>query len=100
MYDGKDLYFFLDETKLKIEKQEIKLSPLSYVIAENDKYISYYDKSSDTFKTIETHNNKITVENDYYKIYVNIDNIDYYGTNVILTSKITELNTIDMKDNK
>ena len=98
LYDGKNLYFFLDETTLKIEKQEIKLSPLSYVIAETNKYISYYDKKTDTFETINTIDSKATVENDYYKIYVNIDNIDYYGENVILTSKISELNPINMKD--
>ena len=100
LYDGKDLYFFLDEVKLKIDKQEIKLSPLSYIIAENNKYISYYDKKTDTFKTIETKSNQATAENDYYKIYISIDNIDYYGTDVILTSKISELNPINMKDNK
>ena len=100
LYDGKDLYFFLDEVKLKIDNQEITLSPLSYVIAENNKYVTYYDKKTDTFKTIETTSNSTTAENDYYKIYVSTDNIDYYGTNVILTSKITELNPISMKDNK
>ena len=98
LYDGKDLYFFLDETKLKIGKQEITLSPLSYIIA-NENGISYYDKNTDTYKTIKINNTQSIVENDYYKIYISLDNIDYYGTDVVLTAKVTELNPIYMKDN-
>lgn len=98
LYDGRDLYFFIDEVKLKTNDEEITLSPLSYVIAKSNNYISYYDKKSDTYKTIGA-DSQAVVENEYYKIYVSLDNIDYYGTDVILTSEIEELNTIDMKDN-
>ena len=98
LFDGKDLYFFLDEVKLKIDKQEITLSPLSFVIA-NRNSILYYDKESDTYKTINTTYDKSTVENDYFKLYISKDNIDYYGTNVILTPDLSKLNPINMKDN-
>lgn len=98
LYDGRDLYFFIDEVKLKTNDEEITLSPLSYVIAKSNNYISYYDKKSDTYKTIDA-DSQAVVENEFYKIYISLDNIDYYGTDVILTSEIEELNTIDMKDN-
>ena len=97
LYDGSDLYFFVDEAKLTIEGQEVTLSPMSYVIAKYNKYISYYDKKSDTFKTITTTNNDATISNSYYTIEVSKDRIDYYGTSVILTSEISNLNTIDKK---
>ena len=101
LYDGLNLYFFLDEVKLTINNQEIKLSPLSYVYTSStNQNVSYYDKKTDTSKTIEAKDYKTTVENDYYKVNINTDQIDYYGENVILTSQITSLSTIDMKDKK
>lgn len=100
LYDGGDLYFFIDEVKLILDDNEVTLSPLSYVVAKYNNYIAYYDKKSDTYKTIEIKGDQAIIENNYYKIYIGLDQIDYYGTDVILTSKISELNTIDMMDNK
>lgn len=97
LYDGSDLYFFIEPVTLKVNEEEIKLSSFSYVIAKYNNYISYYDKESDTAKTITT-DADVKVENEYYKIYVSRDIIDYQGTNVILTSDIKNLNTIDKKD--
>ena len=85
---------------MKIGDETIKLSPLSYIIADTEKSsISYYDKENDIAKTIETTNTDSVVETEYYKIYISIDQIDYYGEDVILTSKIDELNPIKMKEN-
>ena len=101
IYDGNDLYFFIDKVVLTIGDDKIELSPLSYVIADSNKgYISYYDKDSDTLKTVEVNDNKSFIEGEFYKVYVSVDQIDYYGTDVILTAKIDELNTIDMKGSK
>lgn len=99
LYDGYDLYFFLDEVTITIDNTKINLSPLSYIIATSDKYISYYDKKTDTFKIIKPQNEQIIAENNFYKIYLNIDTIDYFGTDVILTGKVDELNPIRMKGN-
>lgn len=98
LYDGLDLYFFIEPVTLTVDQSEIQLTPLSYVIAKYGKYISYYDKKTDTFKTIETTDNNIKIKNEYYSIYVSRDMIDYQGTNIILTSSIENLNTIDKKD--
>lgn len=100
LYDGGDLYFFLDSVSLKVGERTISLSPMSYVIASYGKYVSYYDKKSDKFETIQTSSDEVLVEAEHYKIYVARDQVDYYGTEVVLTSKISNLNTIDMKDNK
>ncbi len=96
-YDSKDLYFFIEPTTLKVGKEEIKLSSLSYVIAKYGSSITYYDKKTDTSKTIETNNNDDYIENEYYKIYINRDTIDYQGSTVPITQDISKLNTIDMK---
>ena len=100
LYDGGDVYFFLDSVSLKIGDKAVNLSPMSYLIASYGKYVSYYDKKSDKFVTIQTSLDDVLVEDEHYKIYVMRDQVDYYGTEVVLTSKISNLNTIDMKDNK
>lgn len=97
LYDGKDLYFFIEPVNLTINNETISLSPLSYVIARYNKTISYYDKKTDTYKTITLTDNNFKIVNDYYTIYPLEDTIDYYGTNVLLTSEIKNLNTIDKK---
>ena len=97
IYDGEDMYFFLDEVTLTVGKREIKLSPLSYVIARYNDYVYYYDKKTDVAESIKVDHDDSFVKNDYYKIFVSLDNIDYFGTNVILSTKIDDLNPIDMK---
>lgn len=96
LYDGKDLYFFIEPVTLTINEEKIKLSPLSYIIAKYNNSITYYDKKTDTYKIIET-NDDATIENQYYSINISKDNINYQGTNIILTSDIKNLNTIDKK---
>lgn len=97
LYDGKNLYFFIEEVTLTINKEKIKLSPFSYVVERENDYVTYYDKESDTSKTIKVLDDETKIENDYYTVYVTKDNIDYYGDDIILTADISQLNTIDKK---
>jgi hypothetical protein len=94
LYDGENLYFFLDEVTLTIGKEEIVLSPLSFVVANSNNNINYYDKESDTYKSIDTKSNDIIVKNDYYKINVMEDKLDYYGNNVLLINDLDYLKHI------
>ena len=41
LYDGNDLYFFIEPVTLIVNGEKIKLSPLSYVIAKYNKSITY-----------------------------------------------------------
>lgn len=97
LYDGKDLYFFIEPVILTVNNEKIELSSLSYVIAKYNNSITYYDKKSDTFKIIETTSDESTIENKYYSINISKDSLNYQGTNVLLTSAIENLNTIDKK---
>ena len=98
LYNGKDLYFFIEPVTLTVNNEKIELSSLSYVIAKYNNSITYYDKKTDTFKIIETTNDDSKIENDYYSINISKDSLNYQGTNIILTSAIENLNTIDKKD--
>lgn len=97
LYDGRDLYFFIENVTLKVNGEEISLSPFSYVIGRYNSYISYYDKKTNTARTITDVNGESTIENEFYTVYVEKDIVDYYGTDVLLTSGIDNLNTIDKK---
>lgn len=98
LYDGADLYFFIEPVTLTVNNEKIELSPLSYIIAKYNNSITYYDKKTDTFKIINTTDNDAKIENEYYSVNVSKDNINYQGTNIILTTDIKNLNTIDKKD--
>ena len=97
LYDGEDLYFFIEPVTLTINNEKIELSSFSYVIAKYNKTITYYDKKSDTYKIIEVKDDNSKIENEYYSINISKDTLNYQGTNVILTSDIKNLNTIDKK---
>lgn len=98
LYDGLDLYFFIEPVTLTINEEKIELSPFSYIIAKHNNSISYYDKLTDTFKIIETKDDNSIIENKYYSINISKDTLNYQGTNIILTSSIENLLTIDNKD--
>lgn len=98
LFDGKDLYFFIEPVTLTINNEKIELSSLSYIIAKYNNSITYYDKKTDTFKIIKTSGNDIKVENEYYSINIERDSLNYQGTNILLTTDIKNLNTIDKKD--
>lgn len=98
LFDGKDLYFFIEPVTLKVGSNVIELSSYSYLSTANRGYISYYDKKNDSYTTLEIDDDDSYISNDYYKVYVSRDTIDYQGTNVILTADLKELNSIDKKD--
>ena len=98
LYDGKDLYFFIEPVTLTVNNEKIELSSLSYVIAKYNNSITYYDKKTDTFKILEVKDDNSLIENQYYSINISKDSLNYQGTNIILTSAIENLNTIDKKD--
>ena len=98
-YDSKDLYFFIEEVTLKVNDKEIKLSPFSYVIYKNaNNTLAYYDKENDKYEIIMEVTSDVVVSSNYYTIRVDNDYIDYNGSQVLLTTAIDKLNTIDMKD--
>ena len=98
LYDGKDLYFFIEPVTLTVNNEKIELSSLSYVIAKYNNSITYYDKKTDTFKIIDTIDDNSLIENKYYSINISKDSLNYQGTNLLLTSSIEKLITIDKKD--
>lgn len=98
-YDSKDLYFFIENVTLKFDNKEVKLTPFSYVIYRNsNKTLEYYDRENDKYQLIGRVDGQVIVSTEYYSVVVSNDYIDYNGSEVLLTSGIENLITIDMKD--
>ena len=90
LYDGANLYFFIENVTLIIGDKRIELSPYSYIVA-NNKKISYYNREKDEFVVINDDSYGSYIYNDYYKVYVVGDYIDMASEKVLLT---TDLDTL------
>lgn len=93
LYDGGNLYFFLDEVSVNINDREIvKLSPLSYINCSYQNFLEYYDKEKDEFKSIDLKNSDIvTVTNDYMTVDVTMDKVVYKNGFTILNNDFSTL---------
>ena len=99
LFDGNNLYFFIDAVTLTIGKKKIELSPMSYVSASYRNFVEYYDYDSDTFKTINIKNEEVVVSNDYMKINVAYDEVVYKDSFMLLTKDFCYLTKItDMSE--
>ena len=90
-FDGKNLYFFVDNVTLTVGDKIIELSPMSYVSCSYLNMVEYYDRDSDTFETIDITYEKVTVSNDYMTIDVGSDKVIYKDGFSLLTSDFSNL---------
>ena len=96
LFDGKGLYFFIDEVKLMIDgKEYTKLGKLSYVSYVGGYTLTYYDKDSDTSKVLEVEGKKISVVSNETSINLNERNFMSFDQKVLLLSP-DNLNTISI----
>lgn len=99
LYDGKNLYFFLDDITLMIGDKEINLSPMSYLSCSYLNFLEYYDKETDTYEQIDLDSGNVTVLNDYMKVDVCLDKVIYEKSFTLLTSDFGSLLKItDIKE--
>lgn len=98
IYDGEDLYFFIDEVVININDNTYKkISAMSYISLVGDTLI-YYDKETDKSEVIELKSSDmITIKNEYINIDLRSDKV---GKNRILTSDFTTLTNISQKEAK
>lgn len=75
IFDFKNLYFFIDNTVLKVGETEYELEPFSYTIVDEN-MIEIYDKKNNEYYIIEPNENVYATSNGY-TIDLNIDSIKY-----------------------
>lgn len=101
LYDGNDMYFFLEETTITIGKNKYKLSPLSYVIVNYRQNVEWYDYEKDEYTILSekeaTSSNdvKATNKNKDYVINMSVDSFSTGSTDQLLIKNIDYLNELD-----
>lgn len=94
LYDGKDVYFFPEETVLKINDKEYKsLGAMSYVSVVGGYTLIYYDPATDTAEAIELEGDIVTVVGNNINVNLN-DGAFYSFSNRVLLSSPSYLNPV------
>lgn len=85
LYDGTDLYFLPEESILYIDNEKIELSPMSFVICNNNNSLEYYNNENDKYTIKEIKNEKINLKSNNYNINLNEDKIERTSNLILLT---------------
>lgn len=94
LFDGQDLYFFIEETEIVIGADRYQLSPMSYAIAEYNGDIEFYDKKSDQYTIISGNYKDVRAETEDYTIILSQDVIQYDEKEQLLIRQIEKLDNI------
>ncbi|MDD4187740.1 MAG: hypothetical protein PHX04_03150 [Bacilli bacterium] len=95
LYDGEDLYFFIENTKIQIGSAEIELSPMSYIILSYNDNIQIYDYEKEEFTKIDTYNEEVTATSSGYKINLSIDAVIYNNESRLLIKNLEYLQNLN-----
>ena len=76
LYDGQDLYFFLDRTTITVNGTNYEVSPLSYAIVRYKQSVEIYNYEKDEYQVIETTETQdAKVVTDTYTINMSVDSL-------------------------
>ena len=100
VFDGNDLYFFLDETIVTVGDTDYELSPLSYVIVNYRSSVEIYNYDKDEYIIIQDEN---SLKNDVlakskssnYTINMSLDSMKTEKSNQLLITSIDNWNEFD-----
>lgn len=94
LYDGENLFFFINEVTLKINDLEVKLSPMSYVIYNPNGGVEYYNYEKDEYDIKEIIDANVVVYNDHFKVNVMNDSVYAKDNERLLIKDIDALTNI------
>lgn len=94
LYDGNDLYFFIENTKVTINGTEYSLPPLSYVNATYKGYVEIYNYDTDEYTYIEKVTSDIIAKTSKYSINLSIDSMQYEENDQLLLKRIKNLQNL------
>lgn len=93
LFDGNDLYIFIEPITLKVGEQAYQLSAFSYVIVDYRQTVEIYQKQEDTYQIIEYNQGDVKAISTNYEINLSIDSLKYEGKEQLLLKKIEILNS-------
>lgn len=85
LYDGKDLYFMPESSVLAIDEEKITLSPMSFVIYNNNNSLEYYDNATDEYTVKDIKNEKAKITSNSFTINLSDDKIERANGVILLT---------------
>ncbi len=93
LYDGNDLYLFIEPTKLVLDDKEINLQPLSFVVYNNlTGYVSYYNYGQEA-SMVEVKKNCLAKTTNY-TINLKIDGLASSSDYKLLAKNLDILNSL------
>lgn len=90
LFDGEDMYIFLDDVKLFYGKKTVNISAFSYVKVMKNETIHYYDYKSQTFKSDKI-DGSVTVQIQDKKVYLHSDILKTNDMQVLLYGNVSDL---------
>ena len=101
LYDGKSVFFFPDETILKINgKEHIELGAMSYVNLVGGVTLIYYDTTTESSEVIELDNDTVTVEGENLKVNISERYFHSFSSKVLLSTPNNLNSVFKTIDNK
>ena len=94
LYDGENLYFFIETTTIEIGEELYELSPLSFVEVDKN-YIRMYNMYNDEYIYIENPNGSAKAYTDEYMIELSNDTFTYGKSYYLLIKSIDALDLME-----
>lgn len=95
LYDGSDLYFFLENTKIKVGEEEYEVTPLSYASVQYNGSVEIYNKGQDEYKIFEGNYKDVLAQTENYTINMSIDAIQYGEKQQLLIKNVDNLKNLE-----
>lgn len=90
LWDGSDMYFFLEHVTINVNNENYELSPLSYIIASYKNGVEIYNYEKDEYKIINSEDS-IYVNAENYIIDTTTDILKFDGREQLLLKNIDKL---------
>lgn len=95
LYDSEDLYFFIENTTVKVNGEEYKLPPLSYVNATYKGYVEIYNHDTEEYTYIEEVEGDVIAVASNYTINLSVDTLICGENEQLLLKRIKTLPNLE-----
>lgn len=96
LYDGNDLYFFVDNVNVTIGTNKYNLSPMSYIIVDvYNNRVDIYDKANDKYTSLDNIVDEVLVSTDRYKINASLDLMYYNNKSRLFIKDVEKLKNLE-----
>lgn len=95
IYDGDDIYFFIDNVVVSFDDKSYEVGPLSYIIVDTlNGILNIYNMDSDSYNSFNVSSDVIISTNDY-KVNASLDYIYYNNKTRLLIKDVNKLGNLN-----